>query len=91
MPPTLTLATLQTQAVTLKTLQTTPALLAELQTALQQLGLYLGKPDGVWGPNTAMAIQQFCQRKGVVWFGLLHGFNQQLGLSTRYGGKTTGS
>lgn len=38
--------------------------IASVQQQLQQLGLYSGKVDGVWGPKTSAAVTQYSQNIG---------------------------
>ncbi len=43
----------------------------ELQQALKALGFYVGKPDGVYGPNTQSSVEQFQSSKGITADGIV--------------------
>ena len=48
-----------------------PSTLREVQTALRQSGLYQGKIDGMWGPQTKRAVTAFQQQKNLPVTGTL--------------------
>ena len=43
----------------------------DLQRALNALGFTVGKPDGVYGPNTQSAVEQFQNSKGLTTDGIV--------------------
>ena len=48
------------QVITLTELKRDPELLHEVQTRLKALGLYTIAVDGIWGPATEQAMDEFC-------------------------------
>ncbi|WP_084112542.1 peptidoglycan-binding domain-containing protein [Belnapia moabensis] len=42
-----------------------PAAVTQVQERLRQAGLYSGRPDGVWGPDSQAALERFQQSRGL--------------------------
>ncbi|WP_052214543.1 peptidoglycan-binding protein [Belnapia sp. F-4-1] len=49
-----------------------PAAVAQVQERLRQAGLYSGRPDGVWGPDSQAALERFQQGRGLQVSGQLN-------------------
>lgn len=49
-----------------------PAALVTVQERLRQLGAYTGRADGIWGPDSQAALEQFQQRRGLQVTGQLN-------------------
>jgi peptidoglycan hydrolase-like protein with peptidoglycan-binding domain len=49
-----------------------PAAVAQVQERLRQAGLYAGRPDGVWGPDSQAALERFQQGRGLQVSGQLN-------------------
>ena len=54
-----------TQSVKIATTSWTKDRLIEAQNKLSKLGLYKLKVDGIWGPGTSTALQNFAKQKGL--------------------------
>ena len=42
-----------------------PAAVTQVQERLRQAGVYAGRPDGVWGPDSQAALERFQQGRGL--------------------------
>ena len=49
-----------------------PAALTMVQERLRQMGAYAGRADGIWGPDSQAALEQFQQRRGLQVTGQLN-------------------
>lgn len=54
------------------TQQLSPPAVRAVQERLQQLGVYNGRVDGVWGPDSQAALEQYQQRQGLLVTGQLN-------------------
>jgi N-acetylmuramoyl-L-alanine amidase len=49
-----------------------PAAVTQVQERLRQAGVYSGRPDGVWGPDSQAALERFQQGRGLQVSGQLN-------------------
>lgn len=49
-----------------------PAAVTQVQERLRQAGVYSGRPDGVWGPDSQAALERFQQSRGLQVSGQLN-------------------